>query len=148
MEKTIGKQRDIIRIATVIGVIVSIIHFIAVINDWYRVISWVDMPVHFLWGGVAAFIIYFLAYRFPGYVNVDKNFFAGMIIALSGVALVGTFWEFGEFFYDLAVTNYGIGLGTVQFGLRDTLGDLFFNLFGALTIAIFIWLRYHKKELA
>ncbi len=52
-----------------------------------------------------------------------------LILTLSFVALIGVFWEFFEFFYDILISSRGYS-GFMQLGAADSLGDLFFDLLG------------------
>lgn len=60
------------------------------------------------------------------------------------MALIGVFWEFFEFFYDVFISKRGIS-GFLQLGAADTIKDLFFDLFGGLIfIIIFLQIRKFK----
>ena len=133
------------RIIFPLGIVLVIIHSIGVMNNFYNLIGWFDIPLHFLWGAFGALLFYWLVYKFPGYVNAGKNFLVTLVMVLGWVALGGVLWEFGEYFYDLVVYIYGFSAGLVQFSLDDTLADLVFNLFGALGIAVIMRLSYHKN---
>ena len=122
------------------------LHSVASVNDWYRSasMSWIDIPIHFLAGVLTAAVFYWFFQRFPSHFDTSRNFWITLILVLSFAALVGVIWEFIEFVYDLMIAKYGFGLQTLQFGLIDTLGDLLANLIGALFLAIFVRLRYHR----
>ncbi|MDD5710636.1 MAG: hypothetical protein PHV43_00840 [Candidatus Colwellbacteria bacterium] len=111
----------------------------------YRSMAWVDMPVHFLAGVLSAAVFYWFFQRFPSHFDASRHFWITLLMVLGWGALVGVAWEFTEFIYDLLVAEYGLSLHTLQFGLRDTLGDLLFDILGALTLAIFVKLRYHNR---
>lgn len=120
------------------------VHFVASANDFYRSLTWVDIPAHFLGGVMAAAIFYWFFQKNPTYFNTARSFWVTLVLVLGWSALTGVLWEFTEYLYDLAIATYGFHLKTLQFGLRDTLGDLLYDLLGAASLATFIRLRYHK----
>lgn len=120
------------------------IHLVATSNNWYRLLSWIDIPAHLLGGVMAAAVFYWFFYNNPNYFNTTRSFWVTLTLVLGWVALTGVLWEFAEFLYDLAVATYGLNLKTLQFGLMDTLGDLLSDLLGGLALAIFVRLRYHR----
>jgi uncharacterized membrane protein YjdF len=69
------------------------------------------------------------AVRFP------PTFMAVLILLF--VVSIGVFWEILEFTTDLLlVTESGEGLVFVQYGLADTMSDLFFDLIGGILVAL------------
>lgn len=121
------------------------LHSVVSVGGLYRSMAWVDMPVHFLAGVFSAAIFYWFFQRFPSHFDTSRHFWVTLMMVLGWAALVGVFWEFAEFLYDFLIARYGLGLNTLQFGLRDTLGDLVCDLLGALSLAIFVKLRYHNR---
>ncbi|MBU2101507.1 hypothetical protein KKH05_02210 [Patescibacteria group bacterium] len=119
-------------------------HSVASINDWYRSMAWIDIPIHFTAGVLSAAVFYWFFQRFPSHFDASRNFWVTLIMVLGFAALVGVLWEFTEFTYDFLIAKYGLGLKTLQFGLMDTLGDLLSDLAGALALAIFVKFRYHR----
>ncbi len=102
---------------------------------WYW--RWIDMPVHFLgglWLGLAG--IYLYRKIFPQTFSRRKNLFF-FVIALSTTLVIGGLWEITE-----------ISLGSLKIvrinSVKDTLGDLFFDLLGACVGAIYFILRRQK----
>jgi len=146
MEETLKDHHSIGRVSLFLGATLMIAHAIGVANDWYNVIPWYDIPLHFLWGAEGALIFYWLIYRFPGYVNVEKNFSVTLVMVLGWVALGGVLWEFGEYLYDLIVYINGFSLRPVQFGLDDTLADIVFDLIGGIGIAVRMGIGYHNRH--
>lgn len=144
MEEALVKHKNLGRIVFPSIFVLVVIHAIAVFNDLYNLVQWFDIPLHFLWGAVGALTFYWLAYRFPGYINVEKNFLVTFVMVLGWVALVGVIWEFSEFLYDLIVYVNGFSIRLVQFSLDDTIADLAFDLFGAVVVAVAMRLSYHK----
>lgn len=120
------------------------VHSVASLNDFYRSLAWVDIPAHFLGGIMTAAVFYWFFYRHPHYFDTSRSFWVTLTLVLGWSALTGVLWEFTEFSYDLAIATYGFNLKTLQFGLLDTLGDLFFDLLGSLSLAVFVRLRYHR----
>ena len=145
MEKTIVGHKTFWRVIYPSVIVLLIVHAFGVMNNLYNLISWFDVPLHFLWGFVGALVFYWLAYRFPGYINVEKNFLVSLVMVLSWVALGGVIWEFSEFIYDLMVYAKGFSASPVQFSIDDTIGDLAFDLFGATIMAVIMRLSYHKN---
>jgi hypothetical protein len=107
--------------------------------------GWVDMPVHFLAGVLCATVFFWFFQRFPSHFDTSRHFWVTLVLILGWTALIGTLWEFTEFTYDLLIAKYALHLNTLQFGLRDTLGDMLFNLLGTLALAIFVRFRYHNR---
>ena len=147
MEETIRRRRKKIgKLLFLIGTGFIVVHSYAVFHDWYRVLPWVDVPIHFWGGATGALLLYWLIYRFPGHVNLGKSFVANLLIVLSWSALGGVVWEFTEFIYDSVIGEYGFNMLPVQFGLEDTLADLAFDLAGGLVVAIAMQVVYYKKK--
>jgi len=146
MEKEVGKENGIFKTAVPAGTALVVVHSLAVINNWYRLIPRIDTIIHFSWTVVLGLVVYWIINRFPGYIDLGKNLFFTILVGLSLAALGGVLWEFGEFTYDFVARSYILGVSPVQFNLYDTLSDLFFNLLGGFTVAIFVWLRYHRKR--
>ena len=145
MEKALVQHKILWRVIYPFVVVLSIVHIIGVMNNLYNLVGWFDIPLHFFWGLVGALVFYWLAYRFPGYVNVEKNCIVTLVMVLSWVALGGVIWEFSEFLYDLLVYANGLSVSPVQFSLDDTIGDLAFDLIGAIVVAVAMRLSYHKN---
>jgi len=121
------------------------LHSVVSVGGLYRSMAWVDMPVHFLAGVFSAAIFYWFFQRFPSHFDASRHFWVTLLMVLGWAALVGVLWEFVEFLYDFLIARYSLGLNILQFGLRDTLGDLVCDLLGALSLAIFVKLRYHNR---
>ena len=145
MEEALEEKNGVMKVAVPTGAVLAIVHSLAVINDWYRSIPWIDTLVHFWWAVTLGLVVYWLIERFPGHVDLGKNLLVTVLVGLSLAALGGVLWEFGEFIYDFISNLYSHNPKPVQFGLDDTLGDMFFNLLGGAAVAIFAWLRYHRK---
>ncbi len=121
-------------------IFIFILHFAALLNNLYWLISWIDIPMHFLGGLWVA--------MFFGYLNQKffrlPSFWMAALITLSFVALIGVAWEFFEFSLDKIFTH--AKLGTFQGDLTDTMGDLFFGLFGGL-IFVLLDMIFRKNKI-
>jgi len=127
------------------AIAIAIIHSIAVFYNLYWRFLWIDIPMHFLGGVLAAVIFIWLCEKFPGHFNLSRNFFVTALAVLSFTALVGVLWEFSEFVYDVVISSRGWGALASQ-GVRDTIGDLFFDLLGGLTVVVVRRLRYNNSH--
>jgi uncharacterized membrane protein YjdF len=129
----------------IIGLLILILsfHILATLNSWYWIFTWLDMPMHFLGGFWLAVVFMWLNSKFniieirPP--NIDK-----LILVLGFVILVGVFWEFFEFGYDVLISSKGY-FAAAQQGTADTMSDLFFDLLGGLVFLI-ICRFYINKE--
>lgn len=118
-------------------------HVLATVNYWYWQYFWLDMPMHFLGGfWVAMFFLWFSNKYFPNIFS--ENLFL-LVSALSFVALIGVFWEFYEFFYDIFISSRGYSgsLGSMQLSAADTIKDLFFDLLGGSALLAVYKLKLH-----
>lgn len=145
MEEALIEHKNLGRVIFPSIFILFVVHAIAVFNNLYNLVQWIDIPLHLMWGSIGALLLYWLAYRFPGYINVEKSFLITLVMVLSWVALGGVVWEFSEFLYDLLVYVNGFSASPVQFSLDDTIADLAFDLSGAIIVVVAIRLSYHKN---
>lgn len=113
------------------------VHVLATYYYWYWLIWWLDIPMH-LAGGflIAVSVIWHLDKNRKEFLSV-LGFLEQFFIVLSIVALIGIFWEFYEFFYDIFFKNQ-LGFYSVQLGALDTVKDLADDLLGA-TMAFLIF---------
>lgn len=124
----------------ILGLLVFIIglHVFATIYSWYWTYTWFDMPMHFLGGFWLAIVFLYLNPDFkipnPRFTKLP-NYLITIVITLGFVALIGVFWEFFEFLFDIFVSSKGY-LGVAQQGVADTMSDLFFDLLGGLVFLI------------
>ena len=142
------KEKKLLRNAVVeLGVALIAVHLVAVITQLYHTHPWIDIPQHFFGGVFAALVFYWITYRFPRFFKLIPSFPVPLILVLSWTALLGVLFEFTEFTYDLVIFDYlGLSNFQTQLGVRDTMGDLFFDLMGGLFLAIFMRLRYDGKK--
>jgi uncharacterized membrane protein YjdF len=104
-------------------------HALATVGNWYWAAPWFDMPMHFVGGLWAAILFFYLNEKFFKISNKLTIF----ITSISFVSLIGILWEFFEYVYSLIFSSSQISLFLIPMNLyRDTLGDLFFDLLGAI----------------
>ena len=142
------KEKKLLGSAVVeLGAVLIVAHLVAVITQWYHTHPWIDIPQHFFGGVFAALIFYWITYRFPRFFKLIPSFPVPLILVLSWTAFLGVLFEFTEFIYDLVIfDSLSLGNFPTQLGVRDTMGDLFFDLIGGLFLAIFMRLRYDGKK--
>lgn len=75
-----------------------------------------------------------------------SNYPITILITLSFVALIGVFWEFYEFFYDVLFSTRGYS-GFLQLGAADMVGDLFFDLLGGLAFFVIYLIRLRRMSI-
>lgn len=146
MEETLREKEQIRRAAVSLGTLLLITHLINVANNWYRTITWVDIPQHFGAGVLAALTFYWLSYRFRNALNLERNPSFTLLLVLSWTALLGVSWEFFEFIHDEMVMFFGLKFQLAQLSNFDTMKDLFNDLMGGLALTIFMRLRYDKRK--
>ena len=73
------------------------------------------------------------------------NYLITILITLSFAAFIGVLWEFAEFLFDIFISSGGYAK-IVQQDAADTLGDLFFDLLGGLTVAIIFLIGRRKAN--
>ena len=118
----------------VIPVLVLVLHFIVLaFTDVYTKFPWLDIPLHFLGGFLAAYFFIFsmIYFRKQNYLKYNKLFLA--LYAISFVSLIAVLWEFFEFSIE-----YLTGLD-FQGTLQDTMGDLFMGLVGGVVAIVVFW---------
>jgi len=126
-----------------LAIAIALIHSVAVFYNWYWRFLWIDVPMHFLGGVLAAIIFIWLCEKLPGHFGLSRNFFITALAVLSFTALVGVLWEFSEFVYDVIISSRGWGALAGQ-GARDMIEDLFFDLLGGLAVVVARRLRYNN----
>lgn len=94
--------------------------------------------MHFLGGFWLAMVFMWLNPNFqipnPKFIKLP-NYLITVVITLGFVALIGVFWEFFEFTYDIFISANGYSR-IAQRGVADTMSDLFFDLLGGLVFLI------------
>ncbi len=126
-------------------IFIVVVHFLALANYWYWTYQWLDILMHFLGGFwvAAVFIRLNSEFRIKNLELISTNStIIIIIITLSFVALIGIFWEFSEFLYDIFISSRGYS-GFLQLGAADTIADLFFDLLGG---AVFLFIYYIRSS--
>lgn len=144
MEKEVKKENGVFKFAVPTGTALSVAHSLAVVNNWYRSIPWIDILIHFGWAVTLGLVGYWIIKKFPQYIDLGKNLFFTILVGLALSALFGILWEFGEFIFDSTAHLFAEDPQRVQLGIGDTLKDLAFDMLGGASVAIFAWLRYHR----
>jgi len=125
-------------------IFILFIHILAIINSWYWIFTWLDMPMHFLGGfWLAMVFLWILRKQNPKFIKLSNYLIVG-IMTLGFVILIGVLWEFFEFGYDVLISSKGY-FAAAQQGVADTMSDLFFDLLGGLAFLI-ICKFYINKE--
>ena len=129
-------------------VFILALHFAATMDHWYWTYSWFDIPMHFLGGFWVAMVFLWLNLKFKilsdSLILQLPYYLITALITLSFVALIGVFWEFFEFLYDVFISSRGYS-GFMQLGAADMIGDLFFDLFGASAFLI-IYRIFNRRQ--
>jgi len=116
------------------------VHVLATYYYWYWLIWWLDIPMHVAGGFlIAMFVLWYLEQNRKELLPT-LGFFDQFLLVLGAAALIGVFWEFYEFFYDVFFKSQ-LGFYVVQLGAIDTVKDLADDLLGA-TVAFIIFKRY------
>jgi len=97
--------------------------------------------MHFFGG---FWVAMFFVWLYHSKINQLPNY-STILIILSFVALIGVFWEFLEFFYNVFISSKGYR-GYMQLSAADTIADLFFDLIGGSTLlGIYLFKSKSKK---
>lgn len=99
-------------------VFLAVVNFIAIRGDMYYLFWYFDMPMHFL-GGLSA--MYLICYVF--YTKVQLYTKLPIFYLLLGVLVIGLGWEVFEYIF----LNLYAGQ---PFSFSDSLSDIFFDLAG------------------
>jgi hypothetical protein len=110
--------------------IIFILNFLAQKFYLYFSIWWFDMPMHFLGGlWLGFFFLWILSYK----DTVLKLDVLSVLKTLSGVLVLGIFWELFEFYF----INH---MAENPFNVLDTVSDIFFDIAGGL-LGVFYYFR-------
>lgn len=113
----------------------AIINGFAVYLNWYSLVWWFDMPMHFL-GGLTVFYFGAIVWNFAlRYVSFGRYMYESIITAL----LIGVLWEALEYYLY-------IQYGSPEFKLVDSFSDIFFDLGGALFGAFMLSSRLNSRK--
>lgn len=127
-----------------VGLPLFAVHLAASFYSWYWIVPWFDKIMHF-WGGVlAALSFYLFLGKIAGSPEFKRNFLPSLVLVASFSALVGVAWEWFEYYYDILFNAskmiYSAGI------LADTLSDLFFDIWGGLSLAVLVRVIYNYRE--
>ena len=142
------KEGKLIRSSTIqLAVALTFVHVLAVVFGWYHSYPWIDAPQHFFGGVLAALIFYWVNFRYPQFFRIVPGALAPMLLVISWAVFLGVLFEFTEFLYDrIAVDYLNLTYRYTQLGLADTMGDLFFDILGGLSLGILMRLRYDRRK--
>lgn len=129
----------------IFGAIILAFHALfLMIGNFYK-IWWADIALHFSGGiFVGLFAIWFIFNKANLPMQKEKlPFYIIFILVVSFAALIGVLWEFYEFTLD-EITGYKSSKIVMQENLKDTMGDLFFDLLGAVSSLVF--LKFKKSD--
>ncbi len=148
MEETLNRNQKFIRQSTLqLGVILALVHVVAIFTGWYHTYPWIDIPQHFFGGALAGLIFYWIASYSRDTLNLTRNKIFTLLLVLSWTAFLGVLFEFAEFSYDWIFIDYlGKSILPSQLSLADTMGDLFFDLVGGMSLAVWMRLRYDRRK--
>ncbi len=106
-------------------------------NSWLM-LNWLySAPYHFM-GGVAMAMLYVYFWeRHPELYGFKKSAWVNIAMCVGFVAMIGVWWEFYEYAMDAFAPLIPILHPAISnFGLIDTLSDLFFDMFGAAALFV------------
>jgi hypothetical protein len=129
-----------------VAILVSLFHGACLYFDVYQFWPWFDAVMHFL-GGVAMAFLGLELERLMAVRGPSHSIPFGMrFMAIVGfVAMIGIAWEWFEYGLDHYVEFVRQAIGMSQPSVGDTMGDLFFDLFGGSTV-FFLALLFKKRK--
>lgn len=113
-----------------LGVFIFIVNFLAMKFHWYYVISWFDMPMHFIGGifvcllSLVVYISYFLK------KDSTSSFRRFLFIGVISTFIIAVLWEVFEFSLDTFII-------IKRQNIFDTISDLFFGLGGSFAATLY-----------
>jgi hypothetical protein len=118
-----------------------ILHFLGWRGFYYTTV-WYDKLLHFLAGASVVLIIWWLLEILEKNKKIKKrNFVYKILFSLLFLFMVAVLWEFFEFFIDKF-----FNFPQLQLGVKDTLWDLGFDIFGGTLVVIFLLLFHRRQE--
>lgn len=126
----------------VIAIVVVLTFHALGMGGFYEAWHYYDVPMHF-GGGVAMAVLAWALWdhQVQSFTLVSKHawarwaFFA--LFLLGFTAIIGIGWEWFEFSFDRWVQPALRGWAVAQTSMFDTMADFFFDLLGALVVALF-----------
>lgn len=104
-----------------LSIIISFLHYSALVLFLYWTVSWFDSMMHFLGGLLIGLIISFIFYIYEWEAFPKNNKVQVLIITLGGVLVIGLTWELWELF---------VGFTDIVKDQTDTLLDIIMDLIG------------------
>ncbi|MFA6353713.1 MAG: hypothetical protein WCW93_02165 [Candidatus Paceibacterota bacterium] len=143
MDTAIERKR-LFKILAYLIFLLFLLNYVASKFYWYFSIWWIDMPIHFLGGLCAGFVvIWLLSFKklsFDLFISTQTvwNFIFKIFL---GVLSIGVLWELFEILFNNIIAQN-------SFNTLDTISDVFFDLVGG-TFAILFFLKQSipKKEI-
>lgn len=123
------------------------VHVLASVYKLYWTYWWLDIPMHFMGGFLAALVFFWFFKKFPSFFNIENDFLVTLIFILGWVALIGVLWEFVEFLYAVLVISKDRLIDSQVLWLFDTLKDIFFDLLGGFVLLAIANFRFNKKNM-
>jgi hypothetical protein len=126
----------------VIGSVAVILafHSAAVIQQWYITLTWIDIVLHVLGGAWVALVFFYMQTRVAQGMERIMPWWFFLALALGFVMLVGVAWEWFEYGFDFFFAKENFAW-RAQLGLTDTMGDLFADLAGGITVSACLLFR-------
>ncbi|WP_435345856.1 hypothetical protein [Haloarchaeobius sp. HRN-SO-5] len=104
----------------------------------YGTTTWWDHVTHALSSSLVAGVAYAIVRALDEhteYIHLPARFL--FVYLLMFVMAFGVVWELIEFYISVAARLLGVGTVLTQYGLDDTILDLFYNTLGGLLVALF-----------
>jgi len=108
---------------------------VGLLRDLLFAYWWLDIIIHFLGGAWAVAFFWKLSCQSGITMAGPYKRLSDFIVLIGMVTWVGVLWEFGEFIADRYIFHTGFTL--LKGAFEDTLSDLFFDMSGAVTGALF-----------
>ena len=104
-----------------LSIIVSFLHYSALVLSLYYTVSWFDIMMHFIGGSLIGLLFIFILYIYEWKPFQKNNKATVFIVTLGGVLIVGLAWELWELF---------VGFTDITTDFPDTLLDIIMDLLG------------------
>lgn len=116
-----------------LGILISLLNYLAIQLFLYWTTDWFDILMHFLGGLLIGLIVISVIKRFAEGDNLNKNLLYLSVIL--GVLVVGLGWELWEIF---------VGFTDVITDQTDTILDLIMDLIGSIGAVFYYYFKYSK----
>lgn len=107
-------------------VFIAIVNFLAMKAMWYYIFWYFDMPMHFIGGIVASFLIVYVFYN-----KISKYNTLPIYYIIIGIFIIGFGWEIFEYIFNNIIAGQ-------VWNMFDTLSDICFDLSGGIVALFFI----------